>query len=86
MILLCYSSKKAIRNAIGDTRNDETVQQHFGSNHVLHVASGLITMSRSQVHVFGMALEQAQGKTTIACGLVGKGDSGNWGRLIRELR
>lgn len=62
MILLCYSSKKAIRNAIGDTRNDETVQQHFGSNHVLQVASGLITMSRSQVHVFGMALEQAQGK------------------------
>ena len=62
MILLCYSSKKAIRNVIGDTRNDETVQQHFGSNHVLQVASGLITMSRSQVHVFGMALEQAQGK------------------------
>lgn len=62
MILLCYSSKKAIRNAIGDTTNDETVQEHFGSNHVLQVASGLITMSRSQVHVFGMALEQAHAR------------------------
>ena len=60
IFILCYSSRKMIKDAVGDKENDETIQQHFGSNHVLHVASGLISMSRSQVHALGMALEAAQ--------------------------
>jgi hypothetical protein len=58
MVLFCFASKKLIRNAMGDKTNDETVQQHCGSNDVLEVASGLIKMSRSQVHMLTFALDQ----------------------------
>lgn len=58
VILFCFASKKMIRKAKGDNTTDEIVQQHCGSNDVFQVASGLIKMSQTQVHLLCLALDQ----------------------------